>query len=295
MIFFRHHFDTLMSRRRSSRLNSRRESGAVAVEMGLMALLIVPLAMGVIDMGILIQKNQALQTGVRMAARTGSQPCSEATLDCDKGNRPDDDFRVLQALQGALRSSSNRIESVVIYRVAPGNGPVDASPPAACTSGTSVAGVCNVYTAADLARPSTDFTCDPSSISGAWPTCSRVRTPLTADFVGVYVRIRHDWTTGIFGNSRTLKDQAVFRLDPLPTPPKRDIKYPTPAPATTTTTLPPTTPPPTPPPAPTTTPPPPTAPSPTAAPSPTSPPPPTVAPTTLFVPTIPPPALGGGF
>jgi TadE-like protein len=263
-----------------------RESGAVAVEMAVVALVLVPLACGIIDFGILIQHNQTLETGVRVGARTASKPCSEATPSCDNGNRPDDDFRVLEALNGALRNANNEVERVVIYNVPGGSAPVDASPPAACAAGTAITDVCNVYTTSDLSKPASYFTCTTGPAS-VWKACDRKRKPGDAGYVGVWVRLRHKWVTGLFGTARTLSDQAVFRLDPLPSPPQRIKNYPPPipAPTTTTTTLP------APPPPPPTLPAPPTAPSPVTAPAPPAPPPPPppAGPTTTN------PPLGGGF
>jgi hypothetical protein len=36
------------------------------------------------------------------------------------------------------------------------------------------------------------------------------------DYLGVYVRIRHDYFTGLFGSSTAIKDFTVMRLEPLP-------------------------------------------------------------------------------
>ncbi|MDZ7732528.1 MAG: hypothetical protein U5R31_04910 [Acidimicrobiia bacterium] len=44
---------------------------------------------------------------------------------------------------------------------------------------------------------------------------SQLPDPPGPDYLGVYIEVSHDYTTGLFGNSLTLSDQAITRLEPL--------------------------------------------------------------------------------
>jgi TadE-like protein len=236
-----------------TRVRSRAEHGAVAVEMAIVALMLVPLACGMIDFGVLMQKDQTLETAVRMAARTGVQSCVTTTASCVDGSLPSDDYRVLQAINGALRGSAADIDFVVVFRV-PATQAGVVRPE--CLAGVSVDHLCNVYDTSWLTKTPDKFTCPiitsapgvlpveyatPVSPPQFWDACGRNRNGLSADHLGVFVRLKHKYATGLFGQGRTLNKQAVFRLEPLPTPKIRAHVIPLPpgatlAPVSATTT-----------------------------------------------------------
>ena len=85
------------------------------------------------------------------------------------------------------------------------------------SAGTPVTGVCNVYTYADLVRPKTDFGClAAQSLDKYWcPTTRKISLSGTGtEYVGVWMKIEHPWLTKLFGNTKTLTDSSVIRLEP---------------------------------------------------------------------------------
>jgi Flp pilus assembly protein TadG len=210
------------------------ERGAIAVEFAIVALLLVPIVCGMIDMGTLLQKDATLETAVRQAARSVVQACTTTDSLCQGGNRYNDDQRVMTALAGALRNSGADIERIVVYRVA--SSDPNGNTPAPCQVGTAVADLCNVYDASWLTAPSSWFSCGYGAAS-YYKSCGRYRVGNNSDYVGVWVKLRHSYVTGLFGPGRTLSKRAVFRLEPQPTPPERIRKVPPPPGATALTTL----------------------------------------------------------
>lgn len=79
-----------------------------------------------------------------------------------------------------------------------------------------MAGVCNVYTTADLGRPKADFGCRTDrSLDRFWcPHDRETRASGPPDYVGVYIRARHDFITGLFGDDIDLTDEIIMRIEP---------------------------------------------------------------------------------
>jgi hypothetical protein len=117
--------------------------------------------------------------------------------------------------------------------------------PAGCLAGQPRAGQCNVYTPADFGyaaaqiaeetrhraaqeanQPSTlnlnliRFGCQITgphanqSPDRFWCPTDRNDTYRNADYVGVYMKLNHNWLTGIFGEQRDIEDLSVIRIEP---------------------------------------------------------------------------------
>ena len=253
------------------RNRSLRERGAAAVELALIATLLVPLFLSGIDYASLWQGRQSVEAATRAGARTGSSTClvitNGPTSDCDLGNRFTDDAEILAAVRSAVGGDLSLVESVLIYNsvetdtdvfgnpVAITNGaPVEACKAAVAPVG--VLGYCNVYDRTDLtqaatltgAARATRFGCSTSAPADAtmpasyWCPLTRVRNTTPSGAIGVAIRSRHTSLVGIFGD-RVVWTHAVFNLEPntaapdAPTP----ALAPPPAPTTTSTAPPPTT------------------------------------------------------
>jgi len=137
------------------------------------------------------------------------------------GNDQDADFEILQEIQGAAAAlDDDQIVRVVIFRASGPDTPV----PALCRGGTGVStgsNPCNVYPTAALHDDDpTHFRCTPSAPfrSSNWcPTSRKVAIQGSGgppDYLGVYVRLRHDSVSGIFGGDRILERTSIFRLEP---------------------------------------------------------------------------------
>jgi hypothetical protein len=191
----------------SRRSRGRGERGAALVEMVLIVPVLLTLALGVAEFGLGWKDSLTVSNAMRAGARVGSSAANARTAD----------YEVLQAVEAALESIPNdAIEQIVIYEA---NGP-DGVIPTDCADGNP-GPTCNVYVAADLDRPDTDFaggTCAASSPDWNWcPTDRLARQSGVGgppDYLGVWIRIRHDFVTGFFGGSMTITDSAVMRLEP---------------------------------------------------------------------------------
>jgi hypothetical protein len=192
-----------------ARLRSQR--GAAIVEFVLIAPVLLLLAIGVAEFALGWKDSMTVSNGMRAGARVGSAAATTRLAD----------YEVLQAVEAALADlPDGAIERIVVYRA---NGP-DGEISTTCAAGTpssSATAPCNVYTEADLARPATDFagsTCSASAPDRHWcPTSRLARQSGTGgppDYLGVWVRVRHDFVTNFFGGSLTITDNAVMRLEP---------------------------------------------------------------------------------
>lgn len=182
----------------------RSQRGTVLVEAALIMPMLIMLAMGTIEFGLGWRDRVGVQTTVRAAARSG------ATL----GSDPQADYNILQMLKSGLGADYTKASRIVIYKAAATNGAV----PAACLTGSSQTGVCNVYVAADMAKASTSFGCGSGTIDTAWcPTTriSNISNTSGLDYLGVYIAFDHSLITGSFGTGViTIKDNVVMRVEP---------------------------------------------------------------------------------
>ncbi len=137
------------------------------------------------------------------------------------GNVNDADYRVLRAVQRAGAAlPDGAIDRLVIFRA---TGPADTVPPA-CTTSTSAATLtanqCNVYFPADFDLARGEFGCDPTP--NPLPDPDRHWCPATRivsvgsglDYVGVWIRVRHDYITGLFGDAIDFEDTTVLKVEP---------------------------------------------------------------------------------
>lgn len=185
------------------------EAGGALVEATFVLPVFFLLLLGVVEFGLAFKDYLTAANMSRTGARVASAAANEALAD----------QRALAALDRASTAvARGAIERIVVYRA---DGP-DSPVPAPCT--TSATGVasgpvrCNVYGPTDLGRPPADFGCQTTSPDRFW--CPRDRKVAQTgpggppDFVGVWVKVRHDYLTRIVGNSVELTNRTVMRLEP---------------------------------------------------------------------------------
>ncbi len=192
-----------------------RTAGASAVEFAILLPVVVALTLGIIDAGVVFFKWNTIGQASREAARAVA-------------DQPGDDYADYAALQSA-RLVFNAVKDaefdrVVVYRATPDadgdNNPLNNRPPAACLSGSSgVAGVCNVYLAADLQATRSAYL-----LTGKYRQWAGVDRDLWADandtdYIGVYVAARVKPPTGVLGGERLMTEFTVNRIEPQATNP----------------------------------------------------------------------------
>jgi Flp pilus assembly pilin Flp len=237
---------------------SRHERGAAAVEFALIATLLVPIVLGIVDYGTLFQKRQSVQDASRAGARVGSATCAilsstAISANCVQGNRKDQDARILDAVRARLGSSAGDVEKIVVYLsikeedVSGTMVQLNGRMVGACDQTTVPGGVpdyCNVYGPAEFDALSTKtpaeiaaaFSCDPiNGLSHYWCPENRDRALSAEKYIGVEVQLKHEHVFSIFGSDEILRYRSVFRLDPNAIVPDRPKALPPPPPSTTTT------------------------------------------------------------
>ena len=191
--------------------NEDGDRGVILVELAIMIPVLALLAVGVFEFGMGWRDNLSVANTARAGARIASSSADHRMADYD----------ALQAIKAAIADiDSTKIDYVVIYEASTSDG----APSAACAAGTSSStpgSRCNAYTAAQIdSLVPADFTgttaCDPGSPDVTYcPVTDReTNFEIGPDYLGVYLKVRHDFVTGVFPGSITITDNAVMRLEP---------------------------------------------------------------------------------
>lgn len=98
----------------------------------------------------------------------------------------------------------SEVELVVIYK----SNTTDGRMPAACKTNTPTSALCDIYTGDQVrSMVESDFNTTTGCMTGMVVAnyCPNVRNPImaSADYVGVWVKVRHDYQTGLFSREST--------------------------------------------------------------------------------------------
>jgi hypothetical protein len=201
--------------RSSSIRRCRDDRGAVLAEFALFAPLLAVLAMGLLEFGLLFRQANTLRTATRAAARAGTNTFAGG------GDNAEADWNVLLSIKAGVASiDSDEIVKIVVYRASSADGEV----PDSCKNHDPANGLygspgatCNVYTGAFLA------TVDDSDSGYVWsgtyddgwdPAGRDVDSDGGTDYLGVWIETEHATVTGLFGDTMSLTDATVMRLEP---------------------------------------------------------------------------------
>lgn len=190
-----------------SRLWRRRkhEDGAAMVEFAAVFGLLLVIALGAFEFGMLFRD----WLSVTVSAREGARVAASA------GTFPDADCVILDAAAGALQDlSSGSVQFISIYRASDGTNPISTSYPG------NASGFTRRYQPAGNQVP--DLTCGSGSpwivvnTGGSYAPANRDNEGDLADWIGVRVEFDHEWLTGFLWWDGTVSfaDDAVFRLEP---------------------------------------------------------------------------------
>ncbi len=182
------------------------DRGAAVLEFALVIPLLVLLAFGTAETGMAWTAHNRVEGAVSTASRVGSAA----------GRDPDADRSILVALRASLPAEAlANLDRVVVFKPSNADGgiPTGCIKPTGSTSQAGVAGSCNSYTGATV-RTVTD-TSNLGTADDSWR--GELRNDSLADppdYLGVYVRTRHDSKTGAgFGNF-TITRTSIYRLQP---------------------------------------------------------------------------------
>ncbi len=177
------------------------------MEFSLVLMFILLVAFGIYEFGFAWRSSAGTTSAARSAARTAS------SLGVDRQA----DYQALSSLKADLQSSGllGDVQLVVIYKATTTDGKV----PAACTTNATTSALCNIYTPADLQGldlSDFDTTTGCLLVATVKNYCPSGRNPImaSADYLGVWVKVRHGYQTGLFGSGVDIKRSAVMRLEP---------------------------------------------------------------------------------
>jgi len=184
---------------------ARGQRGTVLVEAAYITPVLFFLLFSILEFGLAFRDYLAVANTTRDGARAASV----------YGNESSADFDILQTIANASNVIQRRdIERIVIYK---GSGP-DTTVPPSCANGTPSA-TCNVYSASALDLAETEFGCrSDRDLDRFW--CPNTRKNAMQgvngppDYIGVWIKVNHDWVTGLFGRSLTFTDSTVMRIEP---------------------------------------------------------------------------------
>lgn len=185
------------------------ERGSAVLEAALVVPVFLVLLLAAIEGGFIFYERLTMRNISLAGARSAS----------GQGNDVLADYHALRSIQSSFGGlTGGQLTMIVVYRAA---GP-GAAVPVNCKT-ASLAGVCNRYGPADLAKDSSQFGCTgppgpTTKIDNSWcPTTRKAALTGTGgppDYVGVYVEAQHRDVTGLFANTIILRSDTVFRLEP---------------------------------------------------------------------------------
>lgn len=181
------------------------DRGVAIVEFAFTFIILVVLAIGAFEYGLVFRDSLTVSNSTREASRVGASAADNMDADC----------LILDAAAGVLQSlGSGVIEEIQIYKsdengVYPGEltstirqyAPwTDVTPPPIfCASGSGW---------------------DDLHLGASWDPDDRVDDEGDADWIGVRVKYDHSWSTGFPPWTKSgvfaLSDDAVFRIEPPP-------------------------------------------------------------------------------
>jgi hypothetical protein len=181
---------------------ARGNRGAALVEAAFVLPLLILLAFAVIEFGFTFKDLLTVTSATRAGARTATA----------LSKRPNYQSDTADAVAGVLKNTmpTRGIQYLVVYKANPNTGrPADGASFEQCN-------VCYRYKWA----PKADGGAGAWIRNGGngWPAKDQNACGDAAhtDYLGVYVRARHDFITGLFGRTATLTDHTVMRLEPVP-------------------------------------------------------------------------------
>ena len=201
----------------------RGDHGAVAVEFALIVPILFLMVLGIIEFALALRDHTVVTSNVRMAVRVAATGAGAGAGSCHTGPEeppcaPQNSPALAQEAADAIQRSGTEmpedyIEYILIYQANSQGYPGsegNTTMPTSCASTPS----CVRFTWRDSANQFrySGGTWDSSMINACFPG-----TPSAPqDRVGVYLRARHPFVTGLFGAGITLSERAVMDFEPMP-------------------------------------------------------------------------------
>jgi hypothetical protein len=157
--------------------------------------LLVLLLFGIIEWGLAFKTTLTVSSATRSGARTGSAMPRQA----------DYETAVRQAVESSLGALSGNAEPMELWVYKAGSN--------GFPEGFSSFSGCPATSCWKFTWDGDEFVAQPGY---GWPATSQDACAGGADELGVYVKVRHNFVSGMLGESRVLTDKTVMRLEPIP-------------------------------------------------------------------------------
>lgn len=176
----------------------RSESGAVLVEFAIILPLLVLITFGIVEYAGAYHDSAIAADAVRAGGRVGSALATNTAYTASITNAVDSALSTLPA---------DAPQELWIYKANANGYPGSGTGFSSC-SANCVKYLWNKNTRAfDTGNP----------MGGGWLASTHQVCTEPYDELGVYVKIKHDFVTALFGANVTLHDHSVFRFEPVPT------------------------------------------------------------------------------
>jgi Flp pilus assembly protein TadG len=201
------------------RKRNRSERGASAVEFAIILPVLMFLILGMVEFSMMLKDVNIVSNAANAGARVASL---EARTTGYQTN-------ALAAVQAVLGNSKLVATKVVVYKAdkntgLPRNGALasSTSPTALATPGdySSCTAECIVWlTQSDgtyIYKNATALVPNPATPVPDWPWQRQAACGATTltDYLGVWVEFRHANITSVFGSAKTIRQRAIYRLEP---------------------------------------------------------------------------------
>ncbi len=187
------------------RRSGRSERGVALVEAAITFPIFFLVLIAIFEFGLQYRSSLTLRHATSASARAGSV----------YGKYGDADHQILMKLQDSLDGINTAdIERIVVFKASRDEASIHDPGLVGCLAG-SVTDVCNSYVATDLTLPESRFGCGTGSVDAAWCPTDRIDALSgPPDYLGVYIRLRHEAATGLIGSVHQLEQESVIRLEP---------------------------------------------------------------------------------
>lgn len=176
------------------------DDGSVAVEAAFIIPILILIVFGVVEFSIVLRNNAALAGATRAGARVASAEPRIATFSTDAAKA---------VMESGVSMPVGEIEEIWIFRAGNNGYPY----------GQSSFSNCGASCARFIVRDD-----KPVKVADAYPATSINACPGSMHNVGVYIKAKHNFVTGLFGANMTLTNDAAAKFEPIPTS-REDLDY----------------------------------------------------------------------
>jgi hypothetical protein len=214
---------------RALRRRRRGENGAVAVEAALVMPLLCLMVFGIIEFSLLMRDYAAISNATRVGVRTAATGAAAGPGVCETGptappctsaSSPKLAQSAADTMADALTGvPPTSVDYVLVYEANSKGYPCLNATSCPNETGTTMPDTCVGY--ANCVKFVWNLTTNSGSpgfrySNGAWKSADISACVNKQDAVGIYLKVTHAWTTGLFGKTIGLADRSVAKFEPLP-------------------------------------------------------------------------------